>query len=178
MNLQNIPIYSILTHKQRLILVMIAGIGLGVGLFTLYYANAFSYLGSNPKTCANCHIMHPQYDSWQRSSHHAAAGCVDCHLPHDLVGKYVAKSLNGYHHSKAFTLQNFHEPIRIKAGNSKILQDNCVRCHRDMVSGLITCRFGKGDIPRCVQCHWTSGHGETAGLGGPEDNEINERNKP
>ena len=45
----------------------------------------------------------------------ATASCVDCHLPHDFVGKYLAKADNGYHHSKGFTLQDFHEPILIKA---------------------------------------------------------------
>lgn len=69
--------------------------------------------------------MQPQYDSWQKSSHHAQATCVDCHLPHDFLGKWVDKAENGYNHSRAFTLQDFREPIRINAHNRGILQDNC-----------------------------------------------------
>ena len=71
--------------------------------------------------CINCHIMQPQFDSWQKASHHTFATCVDCHLPHDFVGKYIAKAENGYLHSRAFTLQDFAEPIRITAKNSRIL---------------------------------------------------------
>ncbi|MCZ6632812.1 MAG: NapC/NirT family cytochrome c, partial [bacterium] len=83
----------------------------GLGSFTLYYGEGFSYFSKDPKACMNCHIMKPQFDSWQKSSHHTLATCVDCHLPHDFLGKYIAKAENGYNHSKAFTLQNFHEPI-------------------------------------------------------------------
>ena len=75
--------------------------------------------------------------SWSRGPHHAVAGCVDCHLPHDFLPKYFAKAENGYHHSKAFTLQDFHEPIMIKSKNAGILQESCVRCHADFVHELV-----------------------------------------
>ena len=35
----------------------------GVGGFTFIYADGLSYMGSDPKTCVNCHIMRLQYDS-------------------------------------------------------------------------------------------------------------------
>ena len=76
----------------------------GIGLTTFRYADGFSYLSSDPAACANCHIMWPRYDSWQKSSHKAVAGCIDCHLPHDFIGKYLAKAENGWNHSRAFTL--------------------------------------------------------------------------
>jgi len=79
------------------------GVLLGLGLFTFIYAEGFSYFTTDPKACANCHIMNSEYDSWVKSSHHIAATCVDCHLPHALVPKLVAKGVNGYHHSKGFT---------------------------------------------------------------------------
>jgi hypothetical protein len=44
--------------------------------------------------------MQPQYDSWSRSAHHHVAGCVDCHLPHDFIGKYYTKAEHGYRHSQ------------------------------------------------------------------------------
>src|SRR6187397_1329206 len=101
----------------------------GLGLFTFDYAEGTSYFSTNPSACANCHIMNEQYDSWQKAGHHQAATCVDCHLPHDFVPKYLAKADHGYRHSKAFTLQNFHEPIQITARDKVIVQENCVRCH-------------------------------------------------
>ena len=86
----------------------LAGVLLGVGAYTFHFAEGFSYLSSDPAACANCHIMQSQFESWQKSSHHAVAKCVDCHLPHDFIGKYIAKAENGYHHSRGFTFQDFH----------------------------------------------------------------------
>ena len=157
-----------LAGNPRLLVILAALIGLaaGIGGYTLVYAEGFSYMSSDSKVCANCHIMNSQYDSWQKSSHHAAAGCVDCHLPRDFVGKWTAKALNGYHHSKGFTLQDFDEPIAIKPGNSRILQENCLACHRDLVHEAAA-ETGRGDEFTCVHCHESAGHGDRAGLGGP-----------
>ena len=144
------------------------GLLLGVGAFTFRYAEGLSYLSTDPEACMNCHIMRPQFDSWQKSSHHAVAVCVDCHLPHDFVGKYVAKAENGWHHSKGFTLQDFEEPIRIKEKNARILQANCVACHEDLAHAMLSGVAGSPDEVQCVHCHSSVGHGERAGLGGPE----------
>ena len=137
----------------------------GLGAFTFDYAEGLSYLSEDPAVCANCHIMLPQYDSWHKSSHHNVATCADCHLPAEFPDKYIAKSQNGWSHSKAFTLQDFSEPIFIKQKNADILQRNCLRCHEKIVDNQfmpIT-----EDAPRCVRCHVSVGHGEPAGLGGP-----------
>lgn len=150
------------------LLAVMIGVLAGIGGYTFLYAEGFSYLSSDPKACVNCHIMQPQYDSWQKSSHHAVAVCVDCHLPHNFIGKYIAKADNGWHHSKGFTLQNFHEPIMIKAPNARILQDNCLACHEDLVHELVADVNGSAEDVRCVHCHVTVGHGETTGLGGPD----------
>ena len=147
---------------------VMTGVLLGVGGFTFLYAEGFSYMSDDPKVCVNCHIMQPQYDSWQKASHHAVAVCVDCHLPHDFFGKYLAKADNGWHHSKGFTLQNFHEPIMIKEPNARILQDNCLACHGDLVHELVVGVNGQAEEVHCVHCHVGVGHGETTGLGGPE----------
>jgi cytochrome c nitrite reductase small subunit len=152
-------------NTLSVLLGSLVGLALGVGLFTFNYAEGFSYLSSDPKACVNCHIMRSEYDSWQEGSHHAAARCVDCHLPHDLVGKYLAKGMNGYHHSKGFTLQDFHEPIMIKTRNSRTLQDNCLACHEGMVHDLVAGAKGGPDSVYCVHCHQSIGHGEPAGMG-------------
>lgn len=136
-----------------------AGVFLGVSGYTFHYAKGTSYLSNDPKTCVNCHIMQEQYDSWQKSSHHAVASCNDCHVPHELVPKWLAKMENGYHHSKAFTLQDFHEPIRIKAKNSRILRNNCMSCHADIVSGMVGVHKDRDASVSCVKCHDNVGHG-------------------
>jgi cytochrome c nitrite reductase small subunit len=143
------------------------GIAAGVGAFTFRYAEGLSYLSTDPKACVNCHIMNSQYDSWQKSSHHNVAVCVDCHLPHDFVGKYLAKAENGYRHSKEFTAQSFHEPIAVQARGREILQQNCVACHDSMVHEIAAGPRGERDTLHCVHCHAGAGHGARAGLGGP-----------
>ena len=149
------------------------GVLVGVTAFTFHYAEGFSYASNDPKVCVNCHIMNQQFTSWQKSSHHAAATCVDCHLPHSLVPKMMAKASNGYHHSKGFTFQDFHEPIMIKANNSQILQESCLRCHDDMVHNLVMGAKSEKDAVRCVHCHQSVGHGEPTGLGG-KDKDIHD----
>jgi cytochrome c nitrite reductase small subunit len=151
-----------------LLLAILAGVLAGVGGFTFHYAEGLSYLSKNPTACANCHIMKPQLDSWQKSSHHGVAVCVDCHLPRDFPGQYLAKAENGLRHSAAFTLQNFHEPIQITARNAGILQASCIECHRDFVHHLVEGSTTDPNAVACVHCHRSVGHGEKVGLGGPE----------
>jgi cytochrome c nitrite reductase small subunit len=147
-------------------LAALVGIVVGIVGYTFVYAGALSYMSSDPKVCANCHIMRAEYDSWQKSSHHHVAVCNDCHLPRDVVRQYVAKALNGFNHSKAYTLQNFAEPIAIKPFNAQIVQDNCLACHRPLVQDAVMAR-GPAEEASCVHCHAGAGHGERAGLGGP-----------
>ncbi|HEX9721422.1 MAG TPA: cytochrome c nitrite reductase small subunit, partial [Ramlibacter sp.] len=132
-----------------LALAVLIGAAVGIGGYTLVYAEGLSYMSSDPKVCANCHIMQAQFDSWQKSSHHHVAICNDCHLPQGFVGKYVAKALNGYNHSKAYTLQDFDEPIAIKPFNTRILQDNCLACHRALVHEAAMAR-GRSEEVSCV----------------------------
>ena len=141
--------------------VVAVGLGLllGLGGFTFNYAEGLSYFSTDPRACANCHIMNEQYDSWQKASHHHTAKCVDCHLPHEFVPKYMAKAENGYWHSKGFTFNDFHEPIRIKPKNSRILQENCLRCHADFVHEIVGGSTTDTDAVSCVHCHRGVGHG-------------------
>ena len=144
--------------KAALILGLLCGVALGVGLFAFDYGEGLSYFSTDPRACVNCHVMQPQYDSWQKASHHTAAKCVDCHLPHDFVGKYIAKADNGYRHSKAFTFMDFHEPIQITPRNARILQDNCLRCHGELVESILS-TGPHGEGVACVHCHRDVGHG-------------------
>jgi len=141
------------------------GVLAGLGGTTFDYAEGLSYLTTDPTACTNCHIMQPQYDAWQKASHHTAATCVDCHLPAEFPDAYLAKALNGWNHSKAFTLQDFPEPIVITERNADILHANCVRCHADLVHDQIAASPERA--PRCVHCHVQVGHGDSVGLGGP-----------
>lgn len=145
----------------------------GIGSYTFRYAEGLSYFKTDPRACANCHIMQPEYDAWQKSSHHTAAVCVDCHLPQDFIPKYIAKTENGWRHGKLFTTGGFKEPIEVQEAGLEILQANCVRCHDNLTSeiqGGATEVLGTGHVDAsvpCLHCHATVGHGPKAGLGGP-----------
>jgi cytochrome c nitrite reductase small subunit len=156
--------------KRSVFLVVLAGVFLGLGAFTFRYAEGLSYLSNEPAACTNCHLMNEQFDSWRKGPHHAVATCNDCHLPTGFLAKYLAKGRNGYHHSLGFTFQSpepdqpgarqvFQEPIRIKATNSRILQDNCLRCHGDLVHEVVGGSTWGEDAVLCVKCHGAVGHG-------------------
>jgi cytochrome c nitrite reductase small subunit len=143
---------------MKLLLATLAGLLLGLGGYTAFYAKGSAYLSDDPQGCVNCHIMREAFDGWQNSSHHAHATCNDCHVPHDFLGKWAVKASNGYHHSRAFTLQDFHEPIRIRSGNAAVLNANCLRCHGEFVSEITAARVhGDADLA-CARCHAGAGH--------------------
>ncbi len=118
------------------VLAAALGVALGLGTFTFVYAKGASYLSTDPAVCANCHIMGEHFTAWQRSSHRAAAGCADCHMPHDFVGKYLAKASNGFWHSLAFTTGAFPDPLQIKPQNRAITESTCRVCHADIVAAI------------------------------------------
>ncbi len=151
------------------VLVIVFGALFGLSGYSFKYAKGLSYFSKDPIACLNCHIMQPQYDSWQKASHHTVAVCVDCHLPHNFIGKYLAKVENGYFHSKGFTLQDFSEPIVIRGKSAKILQNNCMNCHKDLIHDMLGTANPEGGGVQCVHCHRTVGHGERVGLGKIED---------
>ncbi|RIL01923.1 MAG: cytochrome c nitrite reductase small subunit [Proteobacteria bacterium] len=138
---------------------VLLGAALGLGFFTLFHAEGLSYLSDDPRACANCHVMNEVFEGWQKGPHHAVATCNDCHVPHDFLGKWLSKGLNGFHHSKAFTLQDFHEPIQITRRNAEALQGSCLHCHGEFVHEVVAAQRAADDPVRCVHCHRGVGHG-------------------
>ena len=132
---------------------LLLGVLAGSGVYTFSYAEGLSYLSNDPRACVNCHIMREQYDSWQKAAHHARATCNDCHVPHDFVGKYMAKAVHGWRHSKGFTLNDFHEPIQILPQDLDIVRQNCLRCHGPLVHEIAD--------EDCIRCHAAVAHGPT-----------------
>jgi cytochrome c nitrite reductase small subunit len=58
-------------------------------------------------------------------------------------------------------LQDIPEPIRIKAKNSRILQQNCIACHQGLISEIIDHGEFADGTNTCVHCHAAVGHGPT-----------------
>lgn len=138
-------------------IALVLGVFGGIGVFTFGYGDGTAYLGNDPTSCANCHVMQDHFDSWVKSSHRHVATCNDCHTPHNFVGKWITKADNGFFHSLAFTTGDFHEPIRIKARNSRVTQNACLHCHSDLVNHMLPVERG-GDMLSCVHCHTDVGH--------------------
>ena len=135
------------------------GVFVGLGGFTFAYARGASYLTNDPRACMNCHVMRDQFEGWTRSSHHAVAGCNDCHTPHEFVGKWATKALNGWNHSFAFTTGRFEEPIRIGPRNRAITEAACRSCHAPLVEAIdFPGHSGASQPLSCLKCHWNVGH--------------------
>jgi cytochrome c nitrite reductase small subunit len=146
-------------RKRAVYFAVALGSLLGLGGFTFDYGEGLSYFSTNPKACASCHIMNDEYNSWTKGPHHTAAVCVECHLPHKFIPKYIAKADHGYRHSKGFTLQDFHEPIMMKERSAADVQENCLRCHGDFVHDIVNGSTTAEDAVQCVHCHRGVGHG-------------------
>jgi len=132
-------------------LLVVVGYGLYVSDFTVY-------LGDNPTTCNNCHVMDSVYEGWFHGGHRQAATCNDCHTPHAFFPKYLVKARSGFNHVSAFTIGHVPEPLRAKPSTDAITQENCVRCHSETVSMIAD---GLPDSGRyCFDCHRTVAHGE------------------
>jgi cytochrome c nitrite reductase small subunit len=128
---------------------------LGVGL---YVTDFTAYLGNNPTTCNNCHVMDAAYESWFHGGHKLWATCSDCHTPHAFIPKYIVKAESGYHHVTAFMFGNIPAAIRAKESSRQVVQENCVRCHEETVENIME---GPMEYDRyCFDCHRSVAHGE------------------
>ncbi|MCJ7534237.1 MAG: cytochrome c nitrite reductase small subunit [Anaerolineales bacterium] len=132
-------------------LIIVAGVGMYVTDFT-------AYLGSNPATCNNCHVMDAVYESWFHGAHQSWANCSDCHTPHALIPKYITKGISGYHHVTAFAFGNIPDAIRAKHNSLEVVQENCVRCHTDTVDSTFEVDLHSDRY--CFECHRHVSHGE------------------
>jgi cytochrome c nitrite reductase small subunit len=129
------------------------GLAAGVGGYAFVYAKGSSYMGNDPATCANCHVMQGHYDGWLKSSHHGIATCNDCHTPSHPIMKYVVKAENGFHHSWAFTMGGFPDVIRARPESRAVLEQRCRDCHEAVVGSM-----GTGSDDSCLRCHDQVGH--------------------
>ncbi|ACG72196.1 cytochrome c nitrate reductase, small subunit [Anaeromyxobacter sp. K] len=145
---------SSLLSLPVVLLAAAAGAAVGVGGYAFAYAKGTSYLGNDPATCSNCHVMSGHYAGWQASAHHAVATCNDCHTPAATVSKYAVKAENGWHHSMAFTVGGFPDVIRARAESSAVIEGQCRHCHAQIVDAMT----GGRDGVSCIRCHASVGH--------------------
>jgi cytochrome c nitrite reductase small subunit len=139
----------------RLRMASLAMLGALVGLlvYVARISEAASYLSDDPNACINCHIMFPEYATWEHSSHGRVTVCNDCHVPHhSLVAKYYFKAKDGLRHSALFTLRRERQVIQAIPESREVIQENCVRCHEKVVENVGLSPHGNFERS-CVDCH-------------------------
>ena len=137
--------------------VILVGMFIGLSTFTFNYAEGLAYFSDDPEACLNCHVMRPQFEGWNHSSHKNVATCNTCHTPHSFPQKYIIKGINGWNHSLAFTTGNYPDPIRIRGFNADVVQANCVECHSTLISQIHSA--APKEERSCIACHGNVGHG-------------------
>ncbi|MDQ8202925.1 cytochrome c nitrite reductase small subunit [Pelagicoccus sp. SDUM812003] len=158
----------------RLPLILSTAILLGLGCVLLRVSNATSYLSDEPSACVNCHIMNPQYATWERGSHARVATCNDCHVPHDnLANKYYFKAKDGLRHAFMFTFHMEPQVIKVHEPGMGVVQQNCIRCHENLLNHtpnmMVTfeeSQAGHGKL--CWDCHSETPHGSVNSLSATE----------
>ena len=153
-----------LSFAVTAVLAVLAGLLVGLGIYTFVYAKGYSYLTNNPQACTNCHVMRTQYDGWVKSSHRNAATCNDCHTPHNLIGKYAVKLNNGFWHSFYFTSGHYPDTIRITEFDEEVVEAACRRCHQNITTAIAaSVTHAKGEEGfDCTRCHGEVGHSDAA----------------
>jgi cytochrome c nitrite reductase small subunit len=134
--------------------------------------NAPSYLGHEPSTCNNCHVMDAEYEGWFHAAHAKVSVCTDCHLPHqNIASYYLYKGYSGMRDVYSFTFKTYPAAIRATKQTDDIVQANCIRCHRDTVENILA---DPQPLDRyCWECHRSTAHGESGlSLAPYQDSEV------
>ncbi|WP_206670797.1 cytochrome c nitrite reductase small subunit [Cyclobacterium xiamenense] len=157
-------------HKWRPAATVLVAVFFGLGLYLLRLSNAASYLSDDPQACVNCHIMTPQYITWNHSSHREVAHCNDCHVPQDnIVNKFYFKAKDGLYHASVFTARAEPEVIKALGPSIEVIQNNCIRCHETQVTdarlmGFTAEHFENRTDRTCWECHREVPHGRVKSL--------------
>lgn len=150
--------------------IILLGIIFGLGAHIFFISNAVSYLSDDPNACINCHVMTPQYATWQKSSHAKVATCNDCHVPQDhFVRTYYFKAMDGLRHATMFTFRLEPQVIRIKDAGRNAVQENCIRCHSNQIHPIALRAINNRNVEDqrpgvCWDCHREVPHGRVGSL--------------
>lgn len=141
---------------KRILQVLIALIVFGVAALFIIKIPAVG-LSSN-EFCASCHVMEPQYESFQHSAHALAGNtCSDCHLPHSLGYGAVAKAYVGA--KDLIGVIRNHDPYEIHSTEwmRDVTHNNCLRCHGGIMEEVGDPHYDSDR--RCSDCHRNTPHG-------------------
>ncbi len=156
--------------EWRVPVILLGGIFAGLFIYAVYISKAPSYLSDRPETCVNCHIMAPEFASWEHSAHREYTNCNSCHVPHDNVfRKYFFKAKDGLRHATIFTMRAEPQVIKIKEAGANAVQENCIRCHSELVTDhkllAYTNEYHQYRKDRkCWECHQNVPHGTVTSI--------------
>lgn len=156
--------------QWRIPVILLGGIFAGLFFYAVYISKAPSYLSDKPETCVNCHIMAPEFASWEHSAHREYTNCNSCHVPHDNVFRtYYFKAQDGLRHATIFTMRAEPQVIKIKQAGADVVQENCIRCHSDLVTDHKTLAYTNEfhqfrKDRKCWECHQTVPHGTVTSI--------------
>lgn len=135
--------------KKNILLGLIALIVLGFGAMLMTKIPALGLAEAN--FCSQCHAMDYQVDTYLHSSHAREANCGDCHDPHGLITGSMYAAYTGSR--DVYRVVTNTTPLEIRATNmsKKVLQNNCLRCHGDIMGEAGDTSQNGGNY--CFHCH-------------------------
>jgi len=141
-------------HKKT-ISILSVGILLGF-LLACLSAGAYHFAGTS-KFCTGCHSMGYVHSQWRRSMHSSFA-CIECHMPDaNVVTRIAYKAKVGLRDLYHETLRDYPAAISLSAEGRKIIDGNCLRCHRAAVENTLMVQQSQGN---CTSCHHLLVHGQ------------------
>jgi len=142
-----------LSRKKKLLIISSALLL----CFCLILLTKLPALGlDRPEFCGQCHVMDEQVETFLHSAHSLGANCGDCHIPHSLVSGAMYKAYTGTKDVISVLADQDPYEIRISPLGRNIVQDNCLRCHGDLLQAVGDTSEGGGKY--CFDCHRSTPH--------------------
>lgn len=155
-------------------LILASGI---IILIVLASAGVIKYT-MTPQFCAKCHVMAPEYYTWEASSH-AQVPCTRCHIKPGL-GNLVIHKISAIKEVTLYFTGTYDRPIKM---SGKIIDGVCTQCHSPYrgitPSGDLIIPHDKHAAKKvqCVECHSGVAHGNIVARKMTEDGNYQVWNK-
>lgn len=123
---------------------------------SLLYGKDIYHYSESPVFCNSCHLMNYQYDNFIHNGAHQSKRCIDCHLPNNNIFNHLLwKGIDGTKDVIYFYGGIYSDSIHISTHGKKVVNDNCISCHSEIVS-----RVDMGGR-NCTDCHRRHTHKNT-----------------
>jgi cytochrome c nitrite reductase small subunit len=142
----------------------------GILLFAVIGAAGALRLTMSPSFCVKCHVMTPEYVTWQASSH-VQIPCTSCHIKPGL-GNLVAHKISAGRELLLYYTGTYSRPIKMR---HKLPDEVCTQCHSTYrsytPSGDLIIPHDKHAEKKvlCVECHSGVAHGNIVARGMTKD---------